>query len=1014
MPRSLLHKPIRCFLIVIITIASLVLGTAPKGFSQNYLREADSLYLWEDYTKSYTVRQKHLQTLAPKSPAYLQQQAKQWVTQFYLSAQEPKDTQLLTRAIATLEPVTSEYSSEVYVDASIALANYYRGTVGEEKCLEMLKKLEAKPAIQRYLNASSKVSIYYTYAGIYDNKDATYLLAIDYYKKAVELAEQPNYANKNALALLYNDMAIIYDYIGQKDKTIAYFTKAHEIWWRYYKYWYINSNITALCNVVSNHSDYGTHQKATIYLDTLFLYFDNVKKATANKTLNFRTPEQNQASEIFILLTAIRCYSAANKEKLMLAHLQKLQQKVAQVPTAKREQYLDHLIEGYTSVALYYRELNDFLNAKKYFTLGGNHTHNAFYAMKADANLGILYNMWQKPADALPHINAALNYFSGTNKTRTSYFGLQATKADILHKLQQYGSAVQALDTLYKYNAKKTITGTPLTYFSLNTFAEQVNNTQIGVLTKTGHVYAALHQQTKQKQHLQTAHHFYLLAAQLFKTYYTREFYSNYLFSLNQEITKGLLKTGLLLGKSADVPALLNITENNTSQQVWKKFIGKYRENIGVPDSILSKRNSLVNQIALLEIAASNNKKLPQLKTELAAIDKTIEHTTKTHYTFANNNFDVASLQTKMSNKQLMVRYIATDSMLFAFAITNQAIQLFRLASTTEVRQALATLKPTITAQNQAYLPTVSALYRLLLQPVLSTYEANELVIIPDGEVLTLPFEILYNAGTKKYLVQEKILSYSYALPLYFLQQYSTAVSSKATVTFAPSYPSLPSPLVLATRANMYNLVNAATEAEAISKLYNGVYFGTSTATVNNFIQSLGKYNIYHLAMHAWVDSTAPENSSLIFYNNAPLYFKQLYQLNFPAAMVVLSACNTGMGAMELGEGVQSLSRALTYSGVQSAVYSLWEVPDKETSEIMIEFYENLSKGQSKSLALANAKRTFLLNNPLKQHPFYWAGFVLNGNTEAIGKSYASWYTALAAAIAALIGFMVWRKWKRN
>ncbi|TAE61592.1 MAG: CHAT domain-containing protein, partial [Bacteroidetes bacterium] len=600
-------------------------------------------------------------------------------------------------------------------------------------------------------------------------------------------------------------------------------------------------------------------------------------------------------------------------------------------------------------------ELNNFSNAEKYFNLGGNYTYNAFYAMKADANLGVLYNMWQKPAAALPRIDAALTYFSGSNKTRTSYFGLQATKADILHKLHQYPAAVQALDTLYKYNVKNTITGTPLSAFSVSSFAEQVNNTQIGVLTKTGHVYTGLYEQTKQKQHLQTAHHFYLLAAQLFKTYYTREFYTNYLFSLNQEITKGLLKTGLLLGKTADAPTLLNITENNTSQQVWKKFIGKYRENIDVPDSTLSKRNSLVHQIAMLEIAGNDTKKLGVLKAELAAVDAMIERTTKTHYTFANNNFDVASLQTKLNKEQLMVRYITTDSTVFAFAITKQAIQLFRLATTTEVRQALVKLQPTISTQNQAYVPAASSLYRLLLQPLVTTYQANELVIIPDGEILTLPFEMLYNASTKKYLVQEKIVSYSYALPLYFLQQYSTTAPTTATVTFAPSYPGLPAPPVMATRANMYNLANAATEAEAISKLYKGAFFGTSTATVNNFIQSLGKYNIYHLAMHARVDSTAPENSSLMFYNNTPLYFKQLYQLNFPAGMVVLSACNTGMGATELGEGVQSLSRALTYSGVQSAVYSLWEVPDKETSEIMIQFYENLAKGQSKSLALANA-----------------------------------------------------------
>ena len=77
-------------------------------------------------------------------------------------------------------------------------------------------------------------------------------------------------------------------------------------------------------------------------------------------------------------------------------------------------------------------------------------------------------------------------------------------------------------------------------------------------------------------------------------------------------------------------------------------------------------------------------------------------------------------------------------------------------------------------------------------------------------------------------------------------------------------------------------------------------------------------------------------NSSLVFTNNQKVYFDELYQLNFPSKMVVLSACSTGLGTQESGEGIMSLSRALAYSGVKSSVYSLWQVPDKETSEIMI------------------------------------------------------------------------------
>src|SRR5690606_25015072 len=111
------------------------------------------------------------------------------------------------------------------------------------------------------------------------------------------------------------------------------------------------------------------------------------------------------------------------------------------------------------------------------------------------------------------------------------------------------------------------------------------------------------------------------------------------------------------------------------------------------------------------------------------------------------------------------------------------------------------------------------------------------------------------------------------------------------------------------------------------------------------------------------------------------------YGMFFPGERVVLSACNTGMGKLESGEGLMILSRALTYAGVRSSVYSLWEVPDEETAEIMLLFYEYLKSGLSKVEALAQAKRDFLVNNPIKSHPFFWAGFVINGNTDTLSDS---------------------------
>ena len=186
----------------------------------------------------------------------------------------------------------------------------------------------------------------------------------------------------------------------------------------------------------------------------------------------------------------------------------------------------------------------------------------------------------------------------------------------------------------------------------------------------------------------------------------------------------------------------------------------------------------------------------------------------------------------------------------------------------------------------------------------------------------------------------------------------------------------------------------------------SGKYLHT---TKDNFLKSTTTYNFHHLAMHSMLEEDYSK-SSLVFTNQQKVYFNELYQLNFPSKMVVLSACSTGLGVQESGEGIMSLSRALAYSGVKSSVYSLWQVPDKETSEIMISFYENLKKGQAKDEALANAKNTFIKKNPMKNHPFYWAGFIVNGDTSPIVNASYNWIFYLSIGVLVLVFLFVFRK----
>ncbi len=94
--------------------------------------------------------------------------------------------------------------------------------------------------------------------------------------------------------------------------------------------------------------------------------------------------------------------------------------------------------------------------------------------------------------------------------------------------------------------------------------------------------------------------------------------------------------------------------------------------------------------------------------------------------------------------------------------------------------------------------------------------------------------------------------------------------------------------------------------------------------------------------------------------------------------LVVLSACDTGVGEVKNGNGVYGLRRALVLAGSESQMMSLWSVSDVGTRELMVEYYTRLKAGEGRSEALRNTQLK-MLKDPKRQHPFYWASFIQSG-----------------------------------
>jgi CHAT domain-containing protein len=180
-------------------------------------------------------------------------------------------------------------------------------------------------------------------------------------------------------------------------------------------------------------------------------------------------------------------------------------------------------------------------------------------------------------------------------------------------------------------------------------------------------------------------------------------------------------------------------------------------------------------------------------------------------------------------------------------------------------------------------------------------------------------------------------------------------------------------------------------EAEGILKLVPAAEempafdFAASRATATN--PQLSQYRIVHFATHGILNSVHPELSGVVLSlvdnkgtpQNGFLRLNDIFNLNLPAELVVLSACETGLGQDVRGEGLVGLTRGFMYAGAPRVLVSLWSVDDAGTSELMSRFYKKMLQENLKPAAALRAAQIEMLQDTRWKDPYYWAAFTLQG-----------------------------------
>ncbi|WP_143473651.1 CHAT domain-containing protein [Flavilitoribacter nigricans] len=451
----------------------------------------------------------------------------------------------------------------------------------------------------------------------------------------------------------------------------------------------------------------------------------------------------------------------------------------------------------------------------------------------------------------------------------------------------------------------------------------------------------------------------------------------------------------------------------------------------GIPDSLLIEENDLRLDITYYEKKRqeSLNKGLSEADTSVLAIGSQLYDLRQKYellkqrferdfpdYFQLKYNFAIATVEDVqkelLASDQALLEYFVGDSSIFIFVIREDGFQMVEVKKnfplTDWVNQLTRNISVPENFAYENYLEPAYQLYEKLIAPVADLLP-ERVVIIPDGVLGYLPFEALltspenlFNPAAAPYLINKHEISYNYSATLLkeMQQKKIRQLPTKDILAMAPFSDQDTIRIANLDQDNWINqkrdellspLPFSGIELDSLSEIFPTDAFHGSEATEERFAERAGEYRILHLATHGRADARSGDYSYLAFtpipdsLENELLYVRDLYNLQLNADLVVLSACETGIGELQNGEGIISLARAFAYAGTKSIATTLWRINDKSTQEVMVSFYHYLKAGLRKDSALRKAKLDFLQKyGGSAAHPALWSGVILIGDTAAL------------------------------
>jgi CHAT domain-containing protein len=832
-----------------------------------------------------------------------------------------------------------------------------------------------------------------------------YNTALEYFTKAYKIQQQYLKEDDPALYRTYHGIRMAYYQLGDLDLAYEYDQRSLAIYQSAYG---VNNKYTAgiLYDIATYYAVKDNYKQALIYFQ---------------KALSGFLHESKQSQDPLKIASCYNGIGVLCREMHNYGQAQVYHTKALNI-------YLNTVGSHHPYTALFYRNVGDDYRLMKKYPLAMENYEKALPIIRGvfgskHPGIAVMYQSISDVFEAQGKYEEALSYTHKALMSVMSSFNNE--DANVNPKIEDYLDPNEALHFLtrkaerfksvYKNNkVVDNLVKSLSTYQSADTLIEQIRQSYLSGEDKI---------QLGQKAN-KTYEGAIDAAFQLYEVTKQDAFYK-IAFDFSEKSKARVLKEGLFEVASKNLAILP------------AGFV-KYEENLK------RKQSEVRSQIVESQLGSPDTLRLQQARRNLFSVNRSIDSLSleiKNKYNayfklkYSNATLSYTDLQRSLDANTAFVEYFCGRSGVFVFSITKTEHNFLFIVNDSlqeNVQQLLKNLQPPASDENhtvrfQKFCNNANHLFEKYLKPTLHG-KFTKLVIVPDGPLASVPFDVLLTSlpdsrtsGYKNlpYLIKDCAVVYCYSATLFNEMNVGRSSTGRGYIAFAPVYNSN-QPLASASEsknANRYNSLAPLkwnkTEVLGIRRYLNGVSYTDNEATETRFKNEVSKYAVVHLAMHTILKADSPMYSRMIFspeknVSNSLNTF-ELYNMQLPADMVVLSGCETGQGKFVAGEGVLSLGRAFAFAGSRSVVMSQWAVDDEATAKVMELFYRFLSDGYEKDEALQKAKLQYLGDtHPARQDPAFWASFVLFGNKAPIGNiSGISLHDKIFVSIAALFLIVV-------